>query len=174
MRHADIDDQKPGRRPDARPDRRQRLPTIDGDSSACRGADITQGFRRGNGLPRRRGKSAETVVARMVAILNAMRQGQRLDPYQQEGHAANQNRSFERRRDLPARQPQLDEKILRNRAAARRDQALCVAAAKNRSGAVITLARVLVQRLDSAPKRRGYRQPDEQRGEIGRAPAPMA
>src|SRR5208283_1638560 len=99
-------------------------------------------------------KGAETGVAPKVAILNAMRQSQRLDPYQQKGPATYQNRSFERRRDLPARQPQLDEKILRNRAAARWDQALCVAAAKNRSGAIITLARVLVQRLNSAPKSR--------------------
>ena len=51
---------------------------------------------------------------------------------------------------------------------------MCLAAAESRSSAIITLARVLVQRLDSAPKRRGDRQPNEQSGEIGRAPAPMA
>ena len=123
---------------------------------------------------RRRHEGLQIGFADRRRIADFRGQRHRLDAQQPERPSLDLDPAFEHRRDRPAGAAQVDEEFLRKACAAAADQHGGARAAKRGGGAIVGVARLLIERLHAAPQRGRRDQSDQQGRKLHRMPPPMA
>ncbi len=165
LRDAYVDDDRSRREVFFDRERRQTLRIAERRRRALRKPERAQCLRRDQRAARR----AEEIVERLALrhfVARDLRQGQRLDAEQAIGLVAEADRSLDHGGDFPAGAPKREEGVLREKSAARRDEARRSADAERAGRVVIAAARLIVQRRDAAPQRCGDGKSGEERGEL--------
>jgi hypothetical protein len=173
LRVADVDDEHAGRELLLRHQRRQQGVVAQPRRRALLQSEIRQRLRRDQGAMRRRQKRLKLAASDPRRVADLAGNAERLDPEQSDGMSIELHAAFDDRRHRPAGAAQLGEHALRQHLAVACDQHRRARAAEDRCRPVIGIARLLVQRLHTAPQRRRRDQSDQQRRELHRMPAPM-